>query len=274
MLNVFEQHLELSKVSFEIIGKNTALPELVKERDSEIAKDMLKRKFLGTVTDPMSKWFQGAGHRVINKAKADITRFFKDVGASVGDIMSMAESASESMESMGGGESGRDMALDMAGSTAGSGFANKVGGYIARNPLANWFKRINGFDASDQIARRTFKRMPELANQFMKEQAGSGGMKGTIASWFEGAIGKHQRSDVVQTSMVDSLEQRMVFDLQTKRTITDVIPGWLAKIHNELVITRKIIKDPSDLTVGRKVILKRHKLPVAVSIIKFTIRIN
>jgi hypothetical protein len=248
MLNVFEQHLELSKVSFETISKNTALPELVKERDSEIAKDMLKRKFLGTVTDPMSKWFQGAGHRVINKAKADITRFFKDVGASVGDIMSMAESASESMESMGGGESGRDMALDMAGSTAGSGFANKVGGYIARNPLANWFKKINGFEAGNQIARRTFMRAPEILNQFMKEQAGSGGAKGTVASWLEGAVGKHQRSDVVQTSMVDSLEQRMVFDLQTKRTITDVIPGWLAKIHNELVITRKITKDPSDLT--------------------------
>ena len=64
MLNVFEQHLELSKVSFEIIGKNTALPELVKERDSEIAKDMLKRKFLGTVTDPMSKWFQGDDQRL------------------------------------------------------------------------------------------------------------------------------------------------------------------------------------------------------------------
>lgn len=238
MLNVFEQHLELSKVSFENISKNTALPELVKERDSEIAKDMLKRKFLGTVTDPMSKWFQGAGRRVINKASADITRFFKDVGASVGGIMSMAESAQEAMESMGGGESGRDMALDMAGSTAGSGFANKVGGYIARNPLANWFKRINGFEAGNQIARRTFMRMPEIANQFMQEQAGSGGIKGKIASWLEGAIGKYQRSDTVQTSLVDSLDQRMVFDLQTKRTITDVIPGWLAKIHNELEMTR------------------------------------
>ena len=248
LLNVFEQHLELSKVSFETISKNTALPELVKERDSEIAKDMLKRKFLGTVTDPMSKWFQGAGHRVINKAKADITKFFKDVGANVGDIMGMAESMSESMESMGGGESGRDMALDMVGSTAGGALAGKVAGYIARNPLANWFKKINGFEAGNQIARRTFMRMPEIANQFMKEQAGSGGFKGTVASWLEGAIGKHQRSDVVQTSMVDSLDQRMVFDLQTKRTITDVIPGWLAKIHNELVITRKITQDPSDLT--------------------------
>lgn len=237
LLNVFEQHLDLSKTSFEIIVKNTALPELVKQQNSEIAKDMMKRKFLGTVTEPMSKWFSGIGQRIVTKGKADIARFFKDVGGQVSDIMGMAESVSGSMED-GQGESGRDMALDIAGSTAGGAFASKVANMIARGPLARKLQNINGFDSGNQILKRMFNNMPEILNDFLKQKGGEDSIAGKIASYIQSANGVYTRDNTVQTSLVDSLDQQMVFDLQTKRTITDVIPGWLAKIHNELEMTR------------------------------------
>ena len=64
-LEVLQQQLEFNKVSMAQIAENTGLPEVVKYKNSEVAKDMMKRKFLGKVTEPLSQWFGGVGRKSV-----------------------------------------------------------------------------------------------------------------------------------------------------------------------------------------------------------------
>jgi hypothetical protein len=65
LLDVMEQHLDLSKSSFETLVHNSGLPDLLKAHNHEKMVEVMKMKYLGEVTDPMSKWFAGVGTKLI-----------------------------------------------------------------------------------------------------------------------------------------------------------------------------------------------------------------
>lgn len=231
-LEVLTQHLELSKTSYDILVKNTALPELVKVQNSEIAKDMMKRKFLGKVTEPLSQWYSGIGQRVMMKARKDITTFFKDLGTNLGDFSTMISNADEEMRDMGGGNLG-DLGLELAGQSAGGAVAGKLSDRAA-NFLRKKFGDNTTLKAIGQFAERVHLEAPERAKKFLEERAGDGTMFGWLADYVQEVAGKYQKSTVLQENTSKDLEQKMYFDFQTRQTIVEVIPKWLSKIHRTL----------------------------------------
>lgn len=227
-LEVLTQHLELSKTSYDILVKNTALPELVKMHNSEIAKDMMKRKFLGKVTEPLSQWYSGIGQRVMLKARKDITTFFKDLGTNLGDFSSMISDADEQLRDVGGGNLG-DLGMELAGQSAGGAVAGKMSDRVA-NMIRKRFGDTTRVKALGQFFERIHLEVPERAKKFLEEKAGAGGITG----WLAEAAGKYQKSTVLQENTSKDLEQKMYFDFQTRQTIVEVIPKWLSKIHRTL----------------------------------------
>lgn len=234
-LEVLQQQLEFNKVSIADIAKNTALPEVVKYHNSEVAKDMMKRKFLGKVTEPLSQWFGGVGSRVMTKARGDITGFFKDLGTQLGDFSGLMHEAQE----MGGDDLG-GMGGDLAGQMAGGAVMNKLS-----VKLANKIRSMPGMNgtkitAIGQFLERMQIEAPERFNKFLKDASGSGGLKGWAADYVNSAGGSWTRNTEVQSDTSKDLEQKMYFDFQTRQSIVEVIPKWLSMIHNELEITRNI----------------------------------
>lgn len=237
-LEVLNQQLDLSKNSFEIIVKNTALPEVQKIHNSEIAKDMMKRKFLGKVTEPLSQWYGNVGHRVMTKARTDITTFFKDLGTQLSDYSGMISEADETIRDTGGGSLG-DLGMEMGGEMAGGAAAGKLSTYLAKKLGKSGLITPRMVAFGHFLERMEIER-PERLNKFLKEKSGMGGPLGWAADYVTAAAGKHQRSTALQENTSKDLEQKMYFDFQTKQTIVEVIPKWLSMIHNELEITRKI----------------------------------
>lgn len=237
-LEILTQQLDLSKNSFEIIVKNTALPEVQKIHNSEIAKDMMKRKFLGKVTEPLSQWYGNVGQRVMMKARTDITTFFKDLGTQLSDYSGMISDADEQMRDMGGGSLG-DFGLEMGSEMAGGAAMGKLSTYLAKK-LGKSGLITPKMVAFGHFLERAQIEAPERLNQFLKEYSGMGGVRGGIADYVVSAAGKYQRSTLLQDNTSKDLEQKMYFDFQTRQTIVEVIPKWLSMIHNELEITRKI----------------------------------
>lgn len=245
-LEVLQQQLEFNKVSIADIAKNTALPEVVKYHNSEVAKDMMKRKFLGKVTEPLSQWFGGVGSRVMMKARGDITGFFKDLGTQLGDFSGLMHEAQE----MGGNDLG-SMGGDLAGQMAGGAVMNKLS-----VKLANKIRSMPGMNgtkitAIGQFLERMQIEAPERFNKFLKDSAGSGGLKGWAADYVRSAGGDWTRSTEVQGNTSKDLEQKMYFDFQTRQTIVEVIPKWLSMIHNELEISRRIAGGESAATASK-----------------------
>ena len=235
LLDTMQQHLEITKTSFDAIAKNTSLPDIVKAHDSERARELLKMKFLGEVTEPFSQWSRGIGRRIIGKAKSDIKGFFSNIGGAINDAVMGIEMASEGAQEMG--MSGGDMAIDMAGSMAGEAAVGKLREKLA--PKLREFLEKNGmFNAGNFALLRMFSEAPDMLNEWSGQYTEDSGPLGFITNWLKEGVGKHKVSNKVQGSIVDSLDQATQFDLQTRKTITDVIPGWLSKIHFELKKSR------------------------------------
>lgn len=235
LLDTMQQHLDVTKSSFEVIAKNTSLPDILKAHDSEKARELLKMKFLGAVTEPFSQFSRGIGRRILTKAKADIKGFFSGIGGAINDAVMGLEMASEASADMG--VSGGEMAGDMAGGMLADAAVGKLREKLAPKLRAQ-LEKLGLFNAGNFALLRMFSEAPEMINQWAGRATENQGVFGTAEDWLKGAVGTHKINNKVQGSMVDSLDQATQFDLQTRKTITDVIPGWLSKIHLELKMTR------------------------------------
>ena len=95
LLDTMEQHLDLTKSSMEILVHNSGLPDLLKSHNHEKMVEVMKMKYLGEVTDPMSKWFAGIGTKLITKGKRDIKEFFQSFGATLSDAVTGIDTLEE-----------------------------------------------------------------------------------------------------------------------------------------------------------------------------------
>ena len=244
-LDIHQQMLDLSKAAYDTIIKNTALPEVVKVQNSEVAEKLLKEKIFGAVTEPMSTWFRGIGRRITNKSKAKIKDFFSDVGSTISDMVMMGEMVNENIQpqqEMGGGGSLGDMGRDMVGEAAGGGIVKWLAGKIAK-PIRKRLEE-NGKTASTSMAlMRFFQDMPGFVNEWAQSDTGQTGFFGNVIDFFKDAVGANIRNDKLQTSAVDHLDQRQFWTLQNSKTLNEVIPGWLSRIEantRSVVPTKKM----------------------------------
>lgn len=232
-LDIHQQMLDLSKAAYDTIIKNTALPEVVKVQNSEVAEKLLKEKIFGAVTEPMSSWFRGIGRRITNKSKAKIKDFFSDVGSTISDMVMMGEMVNENIQSqqeMGGGGSLGDMGRDMVGEAAGGGIVKWLAGKIAK-PIRKRLEE-NGKAASTSMAlMRFFQDMPGFVNEWAQSDTSQTGFFGNFIDFFKDAVGANVRNDKLQTSAVDHLDQKQFWSLQNSKTLNEVIPGWLSRIE-------------------------------------------
>ena len=232
LVETSQQQLELSKRSFTDIVKNTGLPDFVKMQNKEFLQQALRTKFLGAMTEPMSQWFRGVGMRIINKGKTEMQTFFRDVGASLSDFVN----AGEMLGNMGDmtGQTEGEMVANMVGSGIGGMLAGKFGEWAGPKIRAA-LEKNEKFNSTNFALLRLFQDAPMLLNKWAGSSTEQYGMVGGLINFLKQAVGTNKELANVHGSMEKHLDEQVLFDLQTRRTITDVIPGWLSKIHAELV---------------------------------------
>ena len=216
-LDVMMQTLDLNKASYEKIIVNTSLPEAVKIQSSEHAQMILREKFLGDVIQPASASFQAVGRRIVQKGKAQIQNFFKELGANLGNL-------TDATSSMLGPDSGLDPAEvlgDVAGQAAGSYGIKKLSGkaakFLGRNEkLARMGSAGAGFLNN---GGRIFQSM-------LKNDTGMG--------WFEWLKGTgfldefaYRRDETIRKDASSMLDDQALWDQKSRQALTVVIPGLL-----------------------------------------------
>lgn len=248
LLNTMEKHLGFTEAGFRDLVKNSALPDIVKYRNMEKMHDILKEQMYGRVTEPMGQWFRGIGQRIVKKAKGEINTFFSDIGAHINDRVTSAEGMREQMQSgfdmmrdIGGEDAVRDMKLNMGGSMLGGAASTYVINKLI-NPLKEKIA-ANGFmNDSNYTLMRKIEDAPALIRQWVRG-GGQGdpplGLEfmGKGADWLRGAIGGNYKENLVQKSGLDQLDEMANLRNKTIRSLEEVIPGWLSKIHHQVKIT-------------------------------------
>lgn len=240
LLNVMEQHLELTKSSFTSIAHNTSLPDIVKYRNHEKMIDELKSQIFGRVTEPAAQWYRGIGQRLVKKAKGEIKTFFSDIGGHINDSVTMVESAQDQMadaREMLGEDGMNDLRLNMAGNTLGSIAAQKAMDKLIK-PIKDRIAKQGFVSASDYALMRKISTMPMRARDFANSSTQETGMLGTALDALKSVMGNNRIETMVQRSGVDELDKQTFFNNKTKRTLEEVIPGLLSKILKEVQMTR------------------------------------
>lgn len=239
---------EVFKAQNDAIAKNTALPEFVKISNSERFKELAKNKFFGGIQDSL----YGDGSFI----KKGMTRLKGETMKFVGGLkngMEQGIAGLEGIESLQ--EMNAQMAelgvapqskASMAGTSIGAWGADKVGGKISSvaKSMMGDHKGITDFGHKASNAAMNpagfvdkMRRSDEVQNNMY-----SGGMKGKAANAADWLLSMFtdQGPDMTmdKTGGMGTIGEAAIFNNKTQTSITDIIPGYLARIYREISVLR------------------------------------
>lgn len=230
------QLVQLSSVAFRDLVRNTGMPDLVKMTTGEYAEQILKQKFIGGAID---KFQSTVGRRVMSKIRGKATGWLKDLGSNAGDVMSALSMTSEQVQSvkdMGGNP--WELLQEMLGEEVGGHLTKRLGKRIGRF-IHKRTKDNKGLQAKGLAAKNLAADFPFFLKSLMSGQYTGVKALDDVIDFFDlGDIGE-KKTKYVQSSMVPHLDGATHHSIQTKKTINEVIPGFLSKMLSELTLIRR-----------------------------------
>lgn len=237
-LEIQTQSHEYMQAVLPNIVKNTALPDLVKTQTSEIAGQMLKQKWIGSLSDKVHNSFgemvSGAG---VNIKDTILAKAQEAMGGSsyVGSALGMFNNE------QGFGQSPKEMALEFFGGMLGNSLIDYgVTKSTERLKTAADSTGID-FEKNSEALKQLKYQMPAILASMSQNGTGNealdkllevSGLSSNVAS----------RNVTVQTAFdSDQLADQAVFNIETQRSITYTIPALLSEIHGELSSVRVVM---------------------------------
>lgn len=229
----------IAQAQLEAIGKNTGLPDYVKLPKGEALAQMLRNRFLGSMVDGVFDRRRNFVKNLVGNAGKLVMDKVSGFAGGVRDGLSMANMALDMQDSMGGmAPSGAEMAGGLAGSLAtdfaGDQLSKRLGKRLAKNR-----KLVKGGNWLNQ----RLSNLPQIAGEWARSDRGFGAAGG-MWDW---AIGFAK--DLVNSSLggtatkldvdnTDNINSQAIFTRHAHKSITEIIPGFLARIYQELQIMR------------------------------------
>lgn len=225
LLSIQQQHSKDVKEALQSVVKNTALPEYQKIELNEAAGQMLRDRLIGGLQNKASKFVgnftDNFSANVVKRVKEKSAEF----GSTLSDISGGLDMAAENAGvldplSMVGSAVGEKVAK-----AGGDGLLGKIAKTIADNETASkWLLK----------AHTKISDAPRSLNEWAGEDQGYG-LLGGIKSLIAESIPRHYLDHSVKArDSLDQADRATIFDNQTKRSITEIIPGFLSRILGEV----------------------------------------
>ncbi len=240
-VDLSEQHLSLSRDSYDKIIKNTGLPDALKLRTLEhvefLAKEgvinKLNGKFSDTVGSFIGKGVKQFGENLTAKAE-DLKAAMADLENMIGMLDMLNDMDSEPPGAREQVLRQLETVFGIIGGLAGGKVETLARKYAekknlkANSKLVKWSEKIKAFMGNGS----------QRVNSYLTGESDTGVdfLDNTVRGLLGGA-GWSQDSRLINNKF-DNLGDSSVFDYKTKRTINDIIPGYLKLIHHELMMTR------------------------------------
>ncbi len=248
--DIAKQSAEMQKSAFDKIIKNTALPEVVKIHNSELAWQLMKERSFGAITQPFSNQISNLGQRLIQRSKREINNFFKEaIGTVVSTQGIIDELSHEDMDDFNPNETREERdrrrrdqtireGLDGASEWVGGKFMRHMGKRFGRK-LRDYASRTPGVEHGGLRMTNFLDQLPQYFNDAVSgnRRTGSGLVDG-IRDFMGLRDFAYKDPKIVRSSSLNDLDQVATFNMQARRTIIEVIPGWLSQIHNEIRMQR------------------------------------
>ena len=209
---------ETFKRQFETIVKNTGLPEFVKIRGLESAKNQLRQRAYGTAYESIMN-----NNSWIENAKTNITNRFRSTTQGITD-------------GLAAGSEGLDMATDLGDQLSDEDQRNMILGSMAADGTRTLSGRIMGKLFGKTKRGKKFRKWIEKVNYDPGTYFGNlaekhTGLKGKAAGTVANLVSLDDNYAPYKDMLKENLDSATFFDIRTRKSITTVIPGLLSKIY-------------------------------------------
>lgn len=250
MLRTMRDHYKAFSVQFTNIEKNTSLPEFVKLKNTERLQDILRTQATQSVYNQLfekSKFVEGMKKRLsgfVDQKVDDVTNTVDNFTDMLGNLTGGAEATGSSPIGMIGA-----IASSMFGGTLGERLSSKISpkikekikGNKAINTGANYLNVLSTSPASliQNFQEKVGKKSEELDDESTPGRwLGSKTMKG-LGALLDVAAPVKTEASVKQLGYLDH-NQPAIFDNKIHRSISEVIPLYLARILKESMDSNKM----------------------------------
>lgn len=232
MLDSYRRKTERGNQLLEGILSNTGLPDVIKMRTMEAAAGMARGRFLEFTQNRVINSLGG----LVGNVKENLQR---QLGGFVGGVNSSLEQA-DMMSEMTEGLSKTDMAASagagMLGDQLTSRLGRRIGSALNRNRFirsgsARVMNAMEGAPTAVQDWAATPEEAGINAGLFRRGRVG-------LTNWARSLVDDPEREGVALEDPVSQLEDTVQFNALTRRSITEVIPGYLSKILWQITVLR------------------------------------
>ena len=222
-----------SKEAMADLVKNTALPETEKVRLGELGHHMFKEGLINAGRSKVNEWRRELFPNMGKNLAETVKRNAADFRDKISGVTSQLEMVQEMAGGDGPGLDAHTLAGSSLGGIAGGWLGDKVVKYLkplaAKNPLI-----VQGAQKLGYEMGRLPGRIQDAASSDEYDPSFGGLIKRGIAS----LANPYSINTSAGDSTLESAMTAVSFTDQTRRSITEVIPGFLSRIHQELRILR------------------------------------
>ncbi len=223
------------------IAKNTSLPEYVKLQNTEQLSSVIKTKFAESINNGLfgdrNNFIEKLGKNLTDKVKESVSKFA--TGAAEG--LSAAEAYKDQMDSLNE-LPGFDKAK-FVGNTLGSTGAQTLGYKLTskykdkflNSSFSNKLKLKEKGISLENFNETLPGRIQEFKN---KNYSFESGIKGKLFPFLQDLIPSAQVDDKALVTNTKDMNKAFSFNRKTDKSITEIIPGYLARILREMQILR------------------------------------
>lgn len=212
LLDVMAEATQKQAQILESIRHNTALPEAVKIRGSEMFKQMAHQRLMGKGLNTISDWSQNYTKQIMDNVSGMVQ------GAL--DPLAQAQSMTEGMDL-----DKHDLAGRAIGAQIGSTVRDQASMHLA--PLLYGNKHIA---KGGEKLRKTFSGMPQKVNEYAQSETKGTGFKSVMTQMFKTFLPQFSLDSRPGGDSVDKLDEVGTFDKIARRSLIEIIPGYLSEI--------------------------------------------
>lgn len=231
LLEVTRQGTKLTLQRLNDVIKNTGLPEYRKINLHEAGMQTLRDTMLYSTQQSVVNYARDFVGRTRNNLKNVVQRNIQDFSGAMSGVLGMADQ-------MDMGEDGPTIdKYDVAGGTLGGLAGGKLADY-AMPYLRRYAKGNDTLSRGNDFLNFFTESLPRRINRWALQDNGETGFGGAFIRTIKDILPKHYLETMAGSSPILDADQPAVFNQLTRRSITEIIPGYLSRIHNELQIMR------------------------------------
>jgi hypothetical protein len=212
LLDVMAEATQKQAQILESIRHNTALPEAVKIRGSEMFKQMAHQRLMGSGLNTISNWSQNYTKQIMDNVQGLV----QGVVSPLTEAQNMTEGMDIDKHAMGG---------RVVGSMIGSGIRDQAAMHVAP-----WLYKNKTIAKGGEALRTTFSGMPQKVNEYAQSETKGNGFKSVMTQMFKTFLPQFSLDSRPGGDSVDKLDEIGTFDKIARRSLIEIIPGYLSEI--------------------------------------------